>query len=540
MVVLWGVWWVLFVVRSGRAVLAQYVTVGIAMKLRRSVKLKLSDRFLRAPYEEVSRQARGRVVHHINNPAETIYVAMVNLGHLIAGTFECVLMVGLMLCLSWWTTLLIGLLAGGGIYGWRRFADRRASAYGRTIYDLRAEQSKLDVEVIDGLKVVKAHTLEPRFLQQQQVLLDAEIQPTLKVNLLKHAPSVINETIASAIVLILGVLTFLYPSAGIRVSLLVAFLVAVRRLSPAMARVNGAIVELNRCHQSLATMEEILSGLPTEPSGDHRMDTVREIHLQNVTFAYAARPEQQVLKHISLSLHRETVTAIVGTTGAGKSTIAHLLLRFWDVSSGSILVNGIDLRQLDLAAWRQHVGYVSQDIYLFNTTIRENITLWDDVPEADVVWAAQVAQIHEFVTALPHQYETLVGDRGLRLSGGQGQRLAIARAILRKPDVLIFDEATSALDNVTERAVYSAIKAAHRDVIVLVIAHRLSTVKDADQILVLQDGRVVERGIHAALMRQGGIYAALYEQEDAKAAAKADRERLEPRLDVPVAAEEFP
>jgi len=208
------------------------------------------------------------------------------------------------------------------------------------------------------------------------------------------------------------------------------------------------------------------------------------------------------------------VTAIVGSTGSGKSTIANLLIGLYEPQAGSILVNSVDLQALDLHAWRARVGYVSQDIFVFNATIKDNIALWDESLSQDQIeWAARTAQLHEFIASLPEGYETVVGDRGVRLSGGQCQRLAIARAILRRPEVLIFDEATSALDNLTERAVYDAINALHHEAIVIVIAHRLSTVREANQIIVLQGGRVIEVGTHDLLVGRRGVYAKLYEEK---------------------------
>jgi ABC-type multidrug transport system fused ATPase/permease subunit len=212
-------------------------------------------------------------------------------------------------------------------------------------------------------------------------------------------------------------------------------------------------------------------------------------------------------------MKRGEVTAIVGPTGAGKTTIVNLLMGLFQPSEGRILVDGYDLKEIYVKAWREKIGYVSQDVFLFNASIRDNIVLWEEkVLQVEVERAARVAQLHDFVQSLPHGYDTLVGDRGLRLSGGQCQRVAIARAIFRRPEVLIFDEATSALDNLTENVVYRAINALRKQATVVVIAHRLSTIRDADQIAVLSGGKVVELGTHASLVERRGIYAELYEE----------------------------
>ena len=508
----------LFIMHGGLLLLHQYATASIAVKYRRQTKRTLLERFLKAPFEEVAKQARGTIVHHINYPAEGIHLSIVNLGNFFSGILDCVVMVGMMMYFSWQTTLIIGLLAVAGVEGWRRFADWRSAAHGRTIYRLRAEQAKIEADAIDGLRVVKAHGLEDRLVAREEASLTAEVRPTLRLTFFRYAPTLVNEIIACSIMLGLGAVTFLYPALGLRFSMLVTFLLALRRIAPAMARVNAASVELNRFRPSLEMMREVLYRMPQERTGRERLHRVERIELRDVSCAYASRPEQTVLQGVSMRMPRGAITAIVGPSGAGKSTVANLLLGLYEPAGGSIRANGVELRQLDLAAWRRGIGYVSQDLFVFNDTMRENITLGEPTTPAWLAETARATQLHEFIDTLPQGYDTIVGDRGMRLSGGQCQRLALARALFRRPQVLILDEATSALDGLTERAVYQAIEALQEDAVILVITHRLSTMLNADYIYVMQQGRIVEEGSYQALLDRQGPFSRMAQIAPAAAA----------------------
>ncbi|MDQ2804855.1 MAG: ABC transporter ATP-binding protein/permease [Pseudomonadota bacterium] len=234
-----------------------------------------------------------------------------------------------------------------------------------------------------------------------------------------------------------------------------------------------------------------------------------EVRFEDVRFAY--RPDHEILKGVDFTLPAGAKLAIVGPTGAGKSTISRLLFRFYDVTSGRVLIDGEDVRDVTQDSLRASIGVVPQDTVLFNDTIRYNIAYGrPGASQPEIERAARLAQVHDFVTGLPDGYDTRVGERGLKLSGGEKQRVAIARTILKDPRILILDEATSALDTRTEQDIQTALGAVARHRTTLVIAHRLSTVVDADEIIVLQDGRVAERGTHARLLREGGLYARMW------------------------------
>jgi ATP-binding cassette subfamily B protein len=234
-----------------------------------------------------------------------------------------------------------------------------------------------------------------------------------------------------------------------------------------------------------------------------------ELRFEGVHFGY--RPDRTILKGIDFTVPAGRKLAIVGPTGAGKSTISRLLFRFYDVTEGHIRIDGQDIRDVTQESLRAAIGVVPQDTVLFNDTIRYNIAYGRvGATQDEIEHAARLAQVHDFIASLPEGYDTRVGERGLKLSGGEKQRVAIARTILKDPRILILDEATSALDTGTEQDIQAALRAVARHRTTLVIAHRLSTVVDADEIIVLQDGRVAERGRHAALLARDGLYARMW------------------------------
>jgi subfamily B ATP-binding cassette protein MsbA len=229
----------------------------------------------------------------------------------------------------------------------------------------------------------------------------------------------------------------------------------------------------------------------------------RAINLVSVDFGY--EPQNLVLHDISLTIERGKMTALVGGSGAGKSTLADLIPRFYDPTRGTILIDGVDLKTYEIKSLRQKLAVVSQDTFIFNANVRDNIAYaLEGVEEADIVEAARQAYALEFIQQLPEGFNTQLGDRGVRLSGGQRQRLAIARALLRDPEILILDEATSALDSVSERLIQESLEKLSMGRTVIAIAHRLSTITRADQVVVLEQGRIVEQGKYQELLEQRG------------------------------------
>jgi ATP-binding cassette subfamily B protein len=280
--------------------------------------------------------------------------------------------------------------------------------------------------------------------------------------------------------------------------------------------IRQALTDIERMFKLLQENKEIADAPAARdlPSGS------LQINFDAVSFAYEA--DRQILRNLDFAIAPGRTVAVVGQSGAGKSTLARLLYRFYDVTGGAIRINGHDLRSLKQASLRAAIGIVPQDTVLFNDTIFYNIRYGrPDATRDEVFAAARAAQLHEFIESLPQRYETRVGERGLKLSGGEKQRVAIARTLLKNPPILIFDEATSALDSATERAIQGQLERAAVGRTTLIIAHRLSTVMNADEILVMQDGQVVERGTHIALLDAKGNYARMWHLQQQEHASES-------------------
>lgn len=271
--------------------------------------------------------------------------------------------------------------------------------------------------------------------------------------------------------------------------------------------------------QALTDMEKMFALLDIQPEVQDRegatdiVDVKGAIHFENVAFRYDA--DRPILNNVSFDIKPGQTVAVVGPTGAGKSTLSRILFRFYDIEGGSVSIDGRDLFGITQDSLRKSMGIVPQDTVLFNDTIRYNIAYAKPGASQDEIEAAAAAaQIHDFIIGLPKGYDTMVGERGLKLSGGEKQRVAIARTLLKNPAILILDEATSALDSVTERDIQTALDNAAKDRTTLVIAHRLSTIVNADKIIVMEEGKIAEQGTHAQLLEKSGLYAALWEQQE--------------------------
>ena len=291
-----------------------------------------------------------------------------------------------------------------------------------------------------------------------------------------------------------------------------AFIVSVNMfISPVMTLINF----MEQFENGVTGFErfcEIMDAKPEQESPNARDAGQLRGHIEFRDVSYAYDEDKNVLRKVNLNIPEGTKFALVGPSGGGKTTICHLIPHFYDVESGQILLDGKEIHELTLSSLRRNIGIVQQDIYLFNDTMRENIRYGKlDATEEEIILAAKRANIHDYIMSLPHGYDTQIGERGVRLSGGQKQRLSIARVFLKNPPILILDEATSALDNTTEILIQQALDELCEGRTTLVVAHRLSTIKNADEIAVVADGQIVEQGTHEELIRKHGQYYDLYQ-----------------------------
>jgi subfamily B ATP-binding cassette protein MsbA len=379
---------------------------------------------------------------------------------------------------------------------------------------------------LGSIRLVKAYRMEAYEAARAAVLIGNIRDLVLKAERVKALASPLMETfggVAVTVVIVYGGWRVIEGATtpGAFFSFITALLTAYRPMK-ALANANAHINEGLAGAQRLFSVLDTNPALGKKPGAVDLRVTQGAVNLENVTFAYD-NADVAALNGLTLHVPAGKTTALVGTSGAGKSTVFSLIPRFYDVSSGAITIDGVNVADVTLASLRDAIALVSQDVILFDDTVAANIRYGR--PEADdaaVAQAAQAAGAHDFIAALPHGYATMVGERGQALSGGERQRIAIARAILKDAPILLLDEATSALDTVTERQVQAALERLKQGRTTLVIAHRLATVADADQICVMAHGRVVETGTHGELLARAGAYAQLHAMQFSAATAAAD------------------
>ena len=489
--------------------------LNFAGRLVESTQKEIFNKFVRADFQYFTEHKQGELVYNAISAPHSLQNFFNSSTELLAQAILSISVFLFLFSLSWQGTIVV-LLMGLTYYFFTRYlAERVAYDAGKRQAAAIAATTVILNETIDGIKQVKVFSTGEdwtrRFGHQVRTHWHHYIRQATWQQILP--PTLIMILFVFTGITAIGIRIIAPDSFGVLIPVFGTFAFAVFRLIPIIGGVGSAIMQIMVALPNCERVYQILGERLTRiEDGEKELDSFKSrIEFDNVTFAYKGR--KKVLEDVSIAFEKGKTTAIVGRSGSGKTTIVNLLLRLYDVDQGEVTIDGVNVKQYKIASWLNKIGYVSQDTFIFNDTIRNNITFGSEYPDQDIVRVSEYADAHSFISELPDGYDTLVGDRGMKLSGGQRQRIAVARAMVRNPEILIFDEATNALDNISEAAVQKAIDEISKDHTVLVIAHRLSTVVNADKIVVLGDGRVLEEGTHEELMGNGGAYSELYQSQ---------------------------
>lgn len=504
--------------------LSSYLSAVISGSLNRKLATTMRkdglQLLLAVDFDYHSKVRIGDLINNLNTEVNRTTVAIRNLIKLATLGITILVFLIILLVTSWALTL-ISIVTLGVVVLLNQFVVKRSKKYGRKLSEHSRNYSARVFEVISGIRLVKATANEDKEYRILEKLIHQREQAEFRSQLLFAGVAPFNEVANICALMAIATLGRLAFSNQLEFfsSVLLTYLLVLFRLMPFIGQLNSTRSTLANTSPSVEVVSAFLrrDDKPFMPQGHREYVPLQKgIHFRDLSFSYPGH-DTQVLKSVDLFLPKGKTLALVGASGAGKSTLADLLPRFYDPTGGAIELDGVDLKTFNMQSYRRNLGIVSQDTFLFNTTVRANLCYGrPDATDDQLIDAAKRANAYEFIERLPDGFETQIGDRGVLLSGGQRQRLAIARALLQDPDILILDEATSALDTISERLVQRAIEELSRERTTLVIAHRLSTIHKADQIAVMEKGHVIETGTHLELLRKGGAYAKLHTMQFAE------------------------
>ncbi len=489
--------------------------VWVQQSVMRAFRNKLFEKYQRLSLDYFHSRRTGEIISRVTNDVVVLNESIdIGFNRLVTDTVMLFVLAGSLIIISWELTLLAGLVMPA-VFGFIWFIGKKMRKYSERAQRRMADVNSVLEEAVNNVRIVKAFSMEDFESKKFFHSTYEYFKSLVRMRRIRHLSSPINDMLA----MFSGMAILFYAGTQIMAGtgkldagdfityliLMFSMIKPVKSLSQIHVKLQEGMAASERIFRVMDTDEKIVE-VPKAKS----IETFKNvIEYDSIDFSYIEN--EPVLKDLSFTVKHGEVVAIVGPSGAGKSTLLDLLPRFYDPQGGTIRVDGTDIRDLSLSSLRHLMGIVTQETYLFNDTIRHNIAYGQNgIDSGNIEEAARMANAHDFISEFEEGYDTLVGNRGIMLSGGQRQRIAIARALLKNPQVLVFDEATSALDTESEALVQEAIDRLMHNRTTLVIAHRLSTIKNADRILVLDGGKIVQSGSHDELMEQDGLYKRLY------------------------------
>ena len=509
---------VMFFLKNLFRYLGQFFISPIRNGVVKDLRAEVHKKMMRLPLSWFSNERKGDIITRVTSDVHEVeWSVMSSLEVVFRDPFNIFLFLGMMIFISAKLTVFVFILLPlvGFLIGRIGKSLKRTSAKSKEKLGLLIS---IIEETLSGLRIIKAFNAE-KFMSEKFAKVN-ERYNTIAIRALRKTDlsSPLSEflgTVTMMIVMYFGGILVLGKDASLSASAFITYIALFSQIIPPAKSFTQAFYNIQK---GLASADRIFAVLEAEESikDQQSADTIKsfndKIEYKNISFAYRKGDEGFVLKNVSFTIDKGKTIALVGQSGSGKTTLADLLPRYYDVDAGVVLIDGIDIRKLQLYCLRELMGVVSQEPILFNDTIYNNIVFgMSHATEKMVEEAAKVANAHEFIMQMPEGYQTNIGDRGSKLSGGQRQRISIARAVLKNPPILILDEATSSLDTESEKLVQEALTSLMKNRTVLVIAHRLSTIQHADEIIVLQKGEIVQRGTHTQLAKVEGVYKKLYE-----------------------------
>ena len=507
---------VVILMRGLLQIAASYLSVMLPLNLQTRLSLSVYDSLLKAPLEFFARSDGGIMRTLVQEYPQRIAGSIKSTADIIASAILAAVYVALMLWISWSMTLVSLVL----VFTLGMLSKRILTVpLGRTGEALSVAQERWNTLIHEtglGLKLIRLQGAEQVMRRAYSDVVRSYVRHDSFRQLIAEAQSPLMTTVGGMFVC--GLLFYgatrvpSFDTASLFVLVLCLY-----RLTVPVSRILSSFLIISSNLDALKRQEAFVTSTLAgqAPNGAVRFDHLeRGIRFKGVSFCYPSS-DRDALKYLDLTIGRGEMIALVGPSGAGKTSVVNLLGRLYDAQAGSIEIDDIDLNQYDIGSWRRRIAIVTQDITLFNMSVRDNLTFGlDGVSEADIVQAAERAAAYEFIDQLPQRWETKLGDRGVRLSGGQQQRLSIARAMLRDPELLILDEATSQVDTITERAIQQMIENYRGQRTILVVAHRLSTIRRADRIVVMKDGQSIELGSHDELAARNSHYRAMLQAQE--------------------------